>query len=114
MLQDAFKDCGKGIMIRFRTDSGVLQPSSSEGTKAKVSSMLLLEQLFADDYALMVYILKDVRSVVNNFRRAAGRNDLITSIKKTGISASWPSHHDQNPAAQSCWQVLLHGWHPVT
>ena len=50
--------------------------------KTKMSFMLLRELLFANDYALTVYILiaEDLQSVVDNVR---SRNGLIISIKKT-------------------------------
>ena len=54
MLQDAFRNCNSGAMIRFRSDDGIFNPQRLKA-RTKVSLLLLRELLFADDCALIAY-----------------------------------------------------------
>ena len=52
MLQDAFRTCSSGVMIKFRSDGGILNLQRLKaGTK--VSLLVLCELLVADDCALI-------------------------------------------------------------
>ena len=84
MLLDAFKNCDKGIMIRFRKDGGVFNLQRLKA-RTKVWFMLLRDLLFADDCALIAYTESDAQSIVNDFSRAATRYGLTISIKKTEV-----------------------------
>lgn len=84
MLLDTFKNCDKGVMIRFRKDGGVFNLQRLKA-RTKVWFMLVRELLFADDCALMAYTQSDAQSIVNDFSRAASRYGLTISIKKTEV-----------------------------
>ena len=84
MLYDAFKNCNKGIMIRFRQDGGIFNLQRLKA-RSKVSSLLLRELLFADDCALLAYTEDDLQSMLDDFAKAAARYGLTISIKKTEV-----------------------------
>ncbi|XP_072039554.1 uncharacterized protein [Amphiura filiformis] len=84
MLQDAFKDCNEGVLIRFRSEGGIFNLQRLKA-KTKVSLSLLRELLFADDCALIAYTEEDLQSILNDFARAATRYGLTISIKKTEV-----------------------------
>ena len=84
MLQDAFKDCSSGVMIRFRSDGGIFNLQRLKA-RTKVSLLLLRELLFADDCALIVYTEDELQSILNDFARRASRYGLTISIKKTEV-----------------------------
>ena len=82
MLQDAFKDCSSGVMIRFRSDGGIFNLQRLKA-RTNVSLLLLRELLFTDDCALIAYTEDELQSILNDFARAASRYGLTISIKKT-------------------------------
>ena len=84
MLQDAFKDCSSGVMIRFRSDGGIFNLQRLKA-RAKVSLLVLRELLFADDFALIVYTEDELESFLDDFARAASRYGFTISIKKTEV-----------------------------
>ena len=84
MLHDAFKNCNKGVKIRFRCDGGIFNLQRLKA-KTRVTFLLLLELLFADDCALMAYTQEDLQSAVDDFARSANRYGLTISIKKTEV-----------------------------
>ena len=72
MLQDAFRNCNSGAMIRFRSDDGIFNLQRLKA-RTKVSLLLLRELLFADDYALIAHTEEELQSILNDFARAASR-----------------------------------------
>lgn len=84
MLQDAFRNCSSGVMIRFRSDGGIFNLRRLKA-RTKVSLLLLRELLFADDCALIAHTEDELQSILNDFERAASRYGLTISIKKTEV-----------------------------
>ena len=102
MLQDAFRNCSSGVLIRFRSDSGIFNLQRLTA-RTKVSLLLLWELLFADDCALTAdtedcaliahtedcaltaHTEDELQSILNDFPRAASRYGLTISITKTEV-----------------------------
>ena len=80
MLQDTFRNCNNGAMIRFRSVGGIFSLQ-----RLKVSLLLLRELLFADDCALIAHTEEELHSILNDFARAASRYDLTICITKTKV-----------------------------
>ena len=72
ILQDAFRNCNSGAMIRFRSDDGIFDLQRLKA-RTKVSLLLLRELLFADDCALIAHTEGELQSILNDFARAASR-----------------------------------------
>lgn len=87
MLQDAFRNCGSGVMIRFRSDGGIFNLQRLKA-QTKVSLLLLRELLFADIWALIAHTEDELQSILNDFARAASRYGLTISIKKNRSDVS--------------------------
>ena len=99
MLHDAFKDCDKGVMIRFRSDGGFFNLKRLQG-KTKTSSLLIRDLLYADDCALIAHSFEDAQLIVDNFSRACCRYGLTISIKKTEVL------HQPRPGQPPCSQSI--------
>ena len=84
MLQDAFKNCENGDMIRFRSDGGIFNLQRRKA-RTKVSLMLLSELLFADDCRLIAHTKDMLQSILDDFARAASRYGLTISITNTRV-----------------------------
>ena len=84
MLQDAFRNCNNGDMIRFRSYGCIFNLQCLKA-RSKVSLMLLCELLFAGDCALIAYTKDKLQSIINNFARAASRYGVSISIAKTQV-----------------------------
>ena len=87
MLQDAFRNCSSGVMIRFRSDGGIFNLQRLKA-QTKVSLLLLRELLFAEDCALIAHTEDELQSILNDFARAASRYGLTISIRKTRSDVS--------------------------
>ena len=84
MLHDAFKDCDKGVMIKFRSDGSIFNLRRLQA-RTKTSSMLIRDLLYADDCALVAHSFEDAQHIVDQFSRACRRYGLTISIKKTEV-----------------------------
>ena len=84
VLQDAFHDCNKGVMIRFRTDGSIFNLQRLKA-KTKTSRMLLRDLLYADDCALIAHSEKEAQEIVDLFSRATIKYGLTISIRKTEV-----------------------------
>lgn len=84
VLHDAFHDCDKGVMIRFRSDGSIFNLQRLKA-KTKTSCMLLRDLLYADDCALIAHSEEDAQSIVDLFSQATIKYGLTISIRKTEV-----------------------------
>ena len=66
MLHNAFRDCDRGCLIRFRKEASIFNLRCLKA-KTKVSTMMTRELLFADDCALIAYSQEDLQVMVDDF-----------------------------------------------
>ncbi|PFX14737.1 hypothetical protein AWC38_SpisGene21085 [Stylophora pistillata] len=100
MLQDAFKNCSSGVMIRFRSDGGIFNLQRPKAW-SRGSFLLLLELLFADACALIAYTGDELQGILNDFARAALRYSLaISMIKNEVIIQPKPGTFPRDPVVK--------------
>ena len=84
LLTYAFKDCDKGVHIRFRTTGSVFNLRRFN-TKTKNFSSLIRELLYADDADFVSHSEEDLQEIMNLFSTAFDAFGLTISIKKTKV-----------------------------
>ena len=88
MLHVAFKNEQAGIMVRSRTDRGLLSSISFAKllkSAKKCTFTLIRDLLFADDCALVALTQAELQQLTNSFSDAARRFGLTISLKKTEV-----------------------------
>ena len=95
MLHNAFEDCNRDVMIRFRRDGSIFNLRHLQA-KAKMSTMLLCGLLYVDDCTLIAHTSNDAQFIVNNFSRACCRYGFTISIGKIEIQ------HQLRPGSPPC------------
>lgn len=83
VLQDAFRNCNSGAMIRFRSDGGIF---NLQGLKARTKVSLLLlsrELLFADDCSLIAqWLCKSSITLWPHHQHNKNRSDASTESRQ--------------------------------
>ena len=84
LLTYTFKDCDKGVYIRFRTTGSVFNLRRFN-TKTKNFSSLIRELLYADDADFVSHSEEVLQEIMNLFSTACDAFGLTISIKKTKV-----------------------------
>ena len=84
LLTYAFKDCDKGVYVRFRTTRSAFNLRRFN-TKTKNFSSLIRELLYADDADFVSHSEEDLQEIMNLFSTACDAFGLTISIKKTKV-----------------------------
>ena len=82
LLKHAFRTTNAGIFLLSRTD-GKLFNLARLRSKTKVSQVLLIELLFADDAALVAQSDDDLQNLLNGFSNACDDFGLTISLQKS-------------------------------
>jgi len=84
MLLVAFKDCDKGIPIRYRTDGSVFNLRRLQASSTTLAAVIR-DLLYADDCALLAHTEADAQHLFSLFLNTASRFGLTVSLKKTEV-----------------------------
>ena len=84
LLAYAFKDCGKGAFLRFRT-TGKIFNLRRFNTKSQTFGGLVRELLYDDDADFVSHSERDMQDIMNCFSTACDAFGLTISIKKTKV-----------------------------
>ena len=84
LLTHAFKDCEKGILLRFRTTGRVFNLRRFN-TKSKTFQVLIRELLYADDADFLAHNEVDMQQLLDHFSASCTAFGLKISLKKTKL-----------------------------
>ena len=84
MLTDAFRNCGLGINIKYRTDGKLFNLRRLQAI-TKVKETVLRDLLFADDCAINASDEQDMQAMIDSFSSACDNYGLTISTKKTEV-----------------------------
>lgn len=82
VLNTAFDDCDKGVMIQTRPGADLFNVSQFKSSR-KTKPVLVRELMFADDTAFVAHTHQDMQDIVTRFATAAKAYGLQINIKKT-------------------------------
>ena len=81
MIEEAFREMGDGVYIQSRQNADLFTGAHFRA-KTKTTNMLVREQPFADDSALIVHSAEEIQRIDDAFSKASSKFGLNINIKK--------------------------------
>ena len=90
LLSNAFKDCGAGVALKFRT-SGKAFNLRRFNTKSRSFECLIMSLLYAEDADFVTHLKEELQFIMNHFSDACDAFGLKISLQKTKVMFTPPS-----------------------